>query len=106
MTVYRLFAGLLEGEGEFLSPYKLCTVKYIIYFLQKSISLPECVPLGLGKKFKLSTIAAVHPFPLLGFVFCLFWFGFDDELKNILRKSYQDYCLQTEKNTAFILLGS
>lgn len=31
MTPYSLTGGLVEGE--FLSPYKLCTVKYIIYFL-------------------------------------------------------------------------
>lgn len=40
-------------EGDFLSPYKLCTVKYIVYFLQKSISPPEYVPQGPDKKFKL-----------------------------------------------------
>lgn len=40
-------------EGEFLSPYILCTVKYIIYFLQKSISPPEYVPQGQDKKLKL-----------------------------------------------------
>uniref|UniRef100_A0A8C3V1T4 Uncharacterized protein n=1 Tax=Catharus ustulatus TaxID=91951 RepID=A0A8C3V1T4_CATUS len=49
MTPCWLTGGLLEGE--FLSPYKLCTVKYIIYFLQKSISPPEYVPHGPGKKF-------------------------------------------------------
>lgn len=107
MTVYRLSGGLLEGEGEFLSPYKLCTVKYIIYFLQKSISLPECVPLGLGKKFKLQTIAAVHPFPLLGFVF-LFVFGLVLMMnwKTYLEKATKTTVYRLKKNTAFILLGS
>lgn len=51
MTPYWLTGGLVEGE--FLSPYKLCTVKYIIYFLRKSISPPEYVPHGPGKKSKL-----------------------------------------------------
>lgn len=39
-------------EGVFLSPYVLCTVKYIIYFLQ-NISPPEYVPQGQDKKLKL-----------------------------------------------------
>lgn len=51
ITPYWLTGGLVEGD--FLSPYKLCTVKYIIYFLQKSISPPEYVPHRPGKKFKL-----------------------------------------------------
>lgn len=53
MAMWLLFGGLIEGEGEFLSPYKLCTVKYIIYFLQKSISPLEYVLQGPDKKFKL-----------------------------------------------------
>lgn len=36
-------------------------------------------------------------FPLLGFVFLSFGFSLGDESKNIPRRSYQDYCLQTEK---------
>lgn len=70
MTPYWLTGGLVEGE--FLSPYKLCTVKYIIYFLQKSISPPEYVPHRPGKKFKLQPIAAVPLFSTLRICFCLF----------------------------------
>lgn len=36
-------------------------------------------------------------FPPLGFVFVCFGFSLGEELKNIPRRSYQDYCLQTEK---------
>lgn len=95
ITPYWLTGGLVEGE--FLSLYKLCTVKYIIYFLRKSISPLEYVPHGPGKKFQLESIAAVPLFFTLRICFCLFRIFFGWWIENIPRRSYQDYCLQTEK---------
>lgn len=96
-------------EGEFLSPYILCTVKNIIYFLQKSISPPEYVPQGQMRKWSCNPLLLLplfHSWDLILFLglFLFFWGG-GDKLEPYLEEPTKTTVYRL-KSTAFILLGS
>lgn len=83
---------------ESFSPPINCVQLNILYIsYERAFPLQNMSHTDLVRNSSYNPLLLFPFFPLLGFVFVGFGFSLGDELKNIPRRSYQDYCLQTEK---------